>query len=182
LELSTLLAALALAAVTASGLLALAVDFRPAAVLRRQVIRLEAVAGFLVAGTATAGSLYFSEVKGFVPCELCWFQRIFMYPLALLFLVAAVTRARLPSRYVVPLAGIGLLFSVYHYQLQLFPEQETICTGVVPCIVKYVEEFGFVTIPFMAASGFAALLLLQLAAWRARQLEASDGEDSVPID
>ncbi len=171
MELSTLLAALALIAVSVSGLLALAVDFRPAAGLRRFLIRAEALTGFLVAGTATAGSLYFSEVKGYVPCELCWFQRIFMYPLTVLFLVALVTRTRVPARYVVPLATIGLLFSAYHYQLQLFPEQETICTGVVPCIVKYVEEFGFVTIPFMAGCGFASLLLLQLATWRARQLE-----------
>ncbi len=121
---------------------------------------------FAIAFTATAASLYYSEVVGFIPCEFCWFQRIMMYPLALLLLVAIVTRSRIDSRYIAVLASVGLLVSIYHYQLQLFPEQAQVCNGVVACTDKNVEAFGFATIPFMAGAGFLSILLLQVAEWR----------------
>ena len=77
----------------------------------------------VVALTATLGSLYYSEIVHFIPCEFCWFQRIAMYPLAGLLLTAVVTRGRLDPRYVLLLALGGLGLSVYHYQLQLFPSR-----------------------------------------------------------
>ncbi len=130
-----------------------------------------------VALTATLGSLYYSEIVEFIPCEFCWFQRIMMYPIAVLLIVALVTRSRIEPKYIVTLAAIGLPLSIYHYQLQLFPDQVQICSGVISCTDRNVEEFRIVSIPFMAGSGFLSILLLQLAEWRAdlyyrRALEA----------
>ena len=126
-----------------------------------------------VAFTATASSLYYSEAVGFVPCEFCWFQRIAMYPLFALLLVAVVTRSRIDARYLVVLATAGLALSVYHFQLQLFPAQAGVCSGPVSCTGKYVEEFGLITIPFMAGCGFLTILLLQAAEWRVGYLYRS---------
>jgi len=150
-------------------------ELRPAESLR-VVLYNHAQKGMLaVAAVAMASSLYYSEIANFTPCELCWFQRIAMYPLAVLLLVAVVTRSRLDSRYVVTMSGIGLSISIYHYQLQLFPDQAQICTGgVVSCTVKFVDEFGFVSIPFMAGAGFLTILLLQVAEWRVDYLFKHD--------
>ena len=121
----------------------------------------------LVAVTATCSSLYYSEVVGFIPCEFCWYQRIMMYSLAVLFVVAIVSRSRLEPRFLLPLALIGLGLAIYHVQLQLFPDQGGVCSGeVVLCTDRDVEEFGFVSIPLMAGAGFLAILLLQVAEWR----------------
>jgi len=134
---------------------------------------------FAVAAAAMASSLYYSEVANFTPCELCWFQRIAMYPLAVLLLVSIVSRSRMDSKYIVTLAAVGLAVSIYHYQLQLFPDQAQICTGgVVSCTVKFVDEFGFVSIPFMAGAGFVTVLLLQIAEWRADRIFGRDGAAS----
>ena len=136
-------------------------------------------------GAATA-SLYYSEYVGFIPCEFCWYQRIAMYPIVVLLLVAVVSRSRIEARYIVALAAIGLPLSIYHYQLQLFPEQNTVCSGIISCTDRNVEQFGFVSIPFMAGSGFLAILLLQVAEWRVDRLykrwygsDVDDGASSV---
>jgi disulfide bond formation protein DsbB len=134
-----------------------------------------------VAVTATASSLYYSEVVGFIPCEFCWFQRIAMYPLGILLTVALVTRSRLDSKYIVTLAAIGLGLSIYHYQLQLFPEQAGTCSGFVSCTDKNVNQFGFVTIPFMAGCGFVTILFLQVAEWRAAYLARQCSGEDAPL-
>lgn len=130
---------------------------------------------FLIAAVAMGSSLYYSEVAGFTPCDFCWYQRIAMYPLAVLLLVAVVTRFGIDPRFIVALAGVGLAISIYHYQLQLFPDQAQVCTAsAVSCTVRFVEEFGFVSIPLMAGAGFLAVLLLQVAEWRVNYLFAHD--------
>ena len=129
---------------------------------------------FFVAAGAVASSLYYSESVGFIPCEFCWYQRIAMYPLAVILLVAAVTNDHRATRYVAPIALIGVALSVYHYQLQLFPDQASSCSSGVPCHSRYVEAFGFVSIPLMALCGFIAILALQVAMHRARGSEASN--------
>ena len=116
-----------------------------------------------------AASLYYSEGAGFVPCEFCWYQRIAMYPLAVILLVAGITRGDRVAKYVMPIAAIGLALSVYHYQLQVFPEQGGACSSGVPCTARYVEEFGFISIPFMAGCAFLSVLALQLGMIRARR-------------
>ena len=116
---------------------------------------------FLVAATATAGSLYFSEVAHFTPCRLCWFQRIAMYPLSVILLVAAVRRDRSVRWYVGPLAAIGALVSTYHYLIEWKPSLEGGACGVGPsCADIWFRELGFVTLAFMALCGFVAILVL----------------------
>jgi disulfide bond formation protein DsbB len=116
-----------------------------------------------VAVGATSGSLYFSEVAGFDPCEMCWVQRIFMYPLAIILSMAAIRRHRGIIPYAMVLATIGLGFSAYHVQLQLRPDQSTSCDPFNPCSAKWVEALGFATIPQMAGLSFI-LILVSLAA------------------
>jgi len=120
-----------------------------------------------VAWTATLGSLYFSEVAGFKPCKLCWYQRILMYPLALLLPVGLVRRDRGLSWYVVPLALLGLLVSGYHVLLQKtnwFTDRCAVA-GEVPCSSDYIYWLGFITIPVLSLTAFV-LILLTATAWR----------------
>ncbi|GEM_PF-45675 len=121
-----------------------------------------------VALVSTFGSLYFSEVANFVPCELCWFQRIGMYPLSVILVIALARKDRGVGVYVLPLAGAGALVSLYHYMVQRFPDLQSggACNPAFPCTDTLVWEFSFISIPYMAMSGFmliAVLLALQSA-------------------
>jgi disulfide bond formation protein DsbB len=114
-----------------------------------------------VAAAATLGSLYYSEIAHYVPCDYCWYQRIAMYPLALILGIAAFRDDRSITRYAVPLAAAGGLISGYHYLIQQFPDLSTgSCSAAAPCTATWVWEFGFVSIPFMALSCFAAIVAL----------------------
>jgi len=119
---------------------------------------------WVVGVVATAGSLYLSEVAHFIPCKLCWYQRIAMYPLVLILGIAAWHRDASISRYVLPLVSIGAFISVYHYQLERFPQQSSIsCSIEAPCTLTWIWQFHYISIPFMALSAFtliATLLLL----------------------
>ncbi|TCI37673.1 MULTISPECIES: disulfide oxidoreductase [Exiguobacterium] len=119
---------------------------------------------WLVALTATLGSLYFSEIREFVPCELCWIQRIFMYPLVFVLGMAVFTNDRQVKKYVLPLAIGGGMISLYHYLVQKVPGFADIkpCVEGVPCNVQYINWFGFVTIPFLALTAFTLITLLLL--------------------
>jgi disulfide bond formation protein DsbB len=117
---------------------------------------------FLVAATATAGSLYFSEVAHFIPCNLCWYQRIAMYPLSLILLIAAIRGDHGVRWYVGPLAAAGALISTYHYLVEWHPSLEGggVCAVTAPCTLPWFREMGFVTLALMALCGFAAILVL----------------------
>lgn len=168
---SPILANLAIAAVFASLLVLTLAELPAADSLRAFIYDHGQHLMAAVAAVATGASIYYSEVVGFVPCEFCWFQRTMMYPLAVLLLIGAVTRSRIGPQFVLVLALIGLGLSIYHYQLQLFPSQGQVCTGSeVPCSGKYVNEFGFVTIPFMAGCGFLTIVILQFSQWRVGSL------------
>lgn len=118
-----------------------------------------------VAAIATAGSLYFSQVVGFTPCVLCWYQRIAMYPLVLVLAVGALTSDGRVWRYGLPLSGIGLLIAAYHIALQNRPALDVgTCSPDVPCTLRYVAVYGFVSIPVMAAGGFLLISSLLLVA------------------
>jgi hypothetical protein len=123
-------------------------------------------AAFVVAAIATGGSLFFSEIAGFVPCELCWFQRICMYPLSLLTLFAAVHGDHRVARYLLPFPVIGAGVSIYH----LLVENNVVSTPAAcqigaGCTVKWINEFGYMTIPTLALTGFVLLIgFLALAA------------------
>ena len=129
--------------------------------LRHDIAPLALPLAALVAGTATAGSLYFSEVADFTPCPLCWYQRSAMYPLALILVLAVARRDVAVRRYAIPLALVGGAISAYHVQLERFPDQASLCTLDGPsCSVPPVEELGFVTLAVMALCGFAAVIAL----------------------
>jgi disulfide bond formation protein DsbB len=121
---------------------------------------------FLVSAIATGGSLFFSEIAHFVPCELCWYQRICMYPLSIATLLAAVANDRRAARYLLPLPLVGAGVSVYHLLVENGVVKETqACLISAPggCGVKWINEFGYMTIPTLALTGFAlcfAFLLL----------------------
>ncbi|MBC7460462.1 MAG: disulfide bond formation protein B [Thermoleophilia bacterium] len=110
---------------------------------------------------ATIGSLYFSEVRHFQPCLLCWYQRIAMYPLVLTLGIAAITNDRRVGRYVLPPALIGGAISIYHVQLERFPQQEALaCSKTVPCTTIWFVQFGYITMPVLALSAFALIAAL----------------------
>ena len=163
---SPLLAALALVALGGAFVVAASLTSTGATNLQALIQHRGRWLAFAVAATATAGSLYYSEIANFPPCDFCWYQRIAMYPLALILFIAAVTNDRRIARYVIPIAVIGVALSAYHIQLQLFPEQASACQAAVPCHTQWVDQFGFVSIPFMAGSGFLAILALHIALWR----------------
>lgn len=114
-----------------------------------------------VALVSTLGSLYYSEVAGFPPCRLCWYQRIAMYPLAVVLGLAALHRDVAVRRYAFPLAGIGAAIAGWHYLQQQVPSLASgACSTDTPCTAIWVQELGFVTIPFMALCGFVAVVAL----------------------
>jgi len=116
---------------------------------------------WLVALVATTGSLIYSEVVHFIPCKLCWYQRIAMYPMSIILLVAAIRREAVVKFYALPLSILGFLISVYHYLIQVNPSlQGGSCDPANPCSARWVEVFGFVSIPFMAGAGFILITVL----------------------
>ena len=131
---------------------------------------------FMVAGFAMFGSLWFSEAANYNPCKLCWYQRIAMYSLAIVLLVALVRRwlaaRRSPAgdpfasqREITPhavvLASVGTVVSTYHYLLEWNPTWESnVCSLDVPCTTIWFREFGFVSLPFMALCGFVSIIFL----------------------
>lgn len=120
--------------------------------------------GAAVALFATLGSLYLSEIEHLVPCRLCWFQRIFMYPLVIVLGVAAWRRDTQVRLTAAILATIGILISIYHYLLQHFPSLESgACDPTAPCSAAYIWQWNFVSIPYMAGSAFALILALIFA-------------------
>jgi disulfide bond formation protein DsbB len=116
---------------------------------------------WIVALVCTVGSLIYSEIIHFVPCRLCWFQRIAMYPLAFILLVGAIRREAVVKYYALPLALTGLAVSIYHNLIQLNPSLEGgACDPLNPCSARSIEVFGFIDIPFMAGAGFILISVL----------------------
>lgn len=113
----------------------------------------------VVAIVATFGSLYFSNIAGFPPCILCWYQRIAMYPIVAILTVGLIIRDARSYLYALPLALGGLGIAVYHNLLyyKLLPESIEPCMMGVSCTTKYIEWFGFVTIPFLALAAFVLI-------------------------
>ncbi len=168
---TTFFALLALAANVATLLLAVAAAGGRSEAGRRfrsEVLALfagwELWTAFIVATSATLGSLYLSEIAHFVPCQFCWYQRIAMYPLAVMLGIAAWRHDHGVRIYVSVIAAIGAGLSTYHYLIQRFPDLDSgSCSLGVPCTTAYVMKFGFMTIPYMAFSGFTLILALMWA-------------------
>jgi disulfide bond formation protein DsbB len=134
-----------------------------------------------VATVATLGSLWMSEVAGYSPCELCWFQRIAMYPLTVVLWVATWRRDAAAWLTVLPIAGVGAAISVWHIAIERNPSMSGPCDPQAPCAVLWVQEFGFLTLPTMALIGFAAIAALSLAA-RPRPEADDPGERTLAAD
>jgi disulfide bond formation protein DsbB len=119
---------------------------------------------WLIATIGTLGSLFFSEVMGLKPCVLCWYQRIFMYPLVVIFLAGLFPLDRSVFRYAFPIALIGLGFAVYHYLLYsgYIPENLQPCDKDASCAEINLELFGFITIPMLSILSYTAILVLLL--------------------
>lgn len=108
---------------------------------------------------SVVGSLVYSDVIGYAPCSLCWLQRICMYPLALIAIVGLKYKDQTARRYILPLVTIGVLIASYHLVLTYMPTANIPCpAGSVSCALRFVNTFGFVTIPLMSFSFFLGLL------------------------
>lgn len=109
---------------------------------------------------ATFGSLYASEILGWAPCVLCWYQRILMYPLVLILPVGIIKKDKNLSFYVLPLTILGMVVALYQHLLQIgiIPDKITPCTFGVSCLTKYID-FGFITLPLLSFFGFAFIAL-----------------------
>jgi disulfide bond formation protein DsbB len=140
------------------GLAAAAGVRGPLRALRSALWGYELWAAFVVAAIATGGSLFLSEIAHFVPCELCWFQRICMYPLSIVTLLAALAGDHRVARYLVPLPLVGAGVSIYHILVEnhwvTTPQACQIGAG---CTVKWINQFGYVTIPTLALTAFVLL-------------------------
>ncbi|MDQ0198750.1 disulfide oxidoreductase [Neobacillus ginsengisoli] len=130
---------------------------------------------WIAAIVATLGSLYFSEVRHFIPCTLCWYQRIFMYPLAIILGVAVYRNDTGIYKYVLPLSIIGMLISGYHTVLQKIPylQQFEMCTSGVPCSKDYLNWLGFITIPLMAFIAFTIITISLVVLARSQKEETA---------
>jgi disulfide bond formation protein DsbB len=150
----------------------------PLHALRRAVEGYELWLAFVVAAIATGGSLFFSEIAHFVPCELCWFQRICMYPLSIVTLLAALADDERVARYLLPLPVAGAGVAVYHLLVEngvVGQSASCLLSASGGCGVKWIDEFGYVTIPTLALTGFALVFaFLLLAAFAPRYLEVDE--------
>lgn len=123
-------------------------------------------AAWLIATTATLAVLFFGEVMHYPICTLCWYQRIFMMPLAVILPLGLFPFDPKVIRYALPLAVIGGLIAVFHQLLVMgvIPESIKPCTQGVPCSVTVVTWFGFLTIPLLSVLAFLTIIALLLAA------------------
>ena len=132
--------------------------------LRSFVREQAAVFALVISGGATVGSLFLSEVLDQVPCELCWYQRIFMYPLPFLVGVALIRKSRDVGLGAIVLAGVGSMISIYHLVVQWVPGAGT-CDLDNPCSSRILEFLGFISTPAMALTAFIATAI-SLYVWR----------------
>ena len=117
---------------------------------------------WIVASVSTLGSLFFSEIMDFPPCALCWYQRIFMFPLVLILLAGLFPFDKNIIRYALPLALTGWCFAFYHYLLYsgFIPESLQPCSQGVSCSETYIDLFGFLTIPMLSLISFWIITVL----------------------
>jgi disulfide bond formation protein DsbB len=141
--------------------------------LRRKRMNKSLLLGWVAALIATIGSLYFSEVLHYIPCTLCWYQRIFMYPLAIMLGIAFYQNDRGIVKYALPLSIIGMMISGYHIALQKIPylQQFEMCKSGVPCSKDYINWLGFITIPILAFTAFTIITICLVFMMRSNKEE-----------
>lgn len=119
---------------------------------------------FGLALIATLGSLYFSEIRGYEPCELCWYQRIIMYPIVVISGIAIYQKNARIALTTLVFSVIGVMTSGYHYAIQkidFFGERAPEC-GLVSCTGEYINYLGFITIPFLALVAFSGIAVMSI--------------------
>lgn len=115
----------------------------------------------LITTTAMFGSIYFSEIVNYKPCRLCWYQRAAMYPLAVLLVIASFRKFKFIKTAAVSLAFVGGAIAIYHWFIERFPDLDAgVCDAKLPCSVVWFENFGFVTLSFMAFAAFFTTIVL----------------------
>ena len=134
--------------------------------LRGDLCRMALPLAWLIATVTMMGSLYYSRIEHYVPCELCWYQRICIYPFAVILGIAAWRRDSSVRVYAIPVLAIGAIVAGYHTWVQAYPPSDgtSFCTADAPCTLRYVWEFGFVSLPFMALSACCCMIMLLLIA------------------
>ena len=121
---------------------------------------------FLVALTATSGSLFYSEILGYEPCKLCWFQRILMYPQVITLGLALWLKDRGAVDSSIALSGLGAMIAGWHYYNQIAPVSNLPCAAVgysASCAQRFILEYGYITIPLMSLTAFVLIFLLMTA-------------------
>jgi len=121
------------------------------------------ILGLVVSLTATLGSLFYSDIMGFNPCILCWYQRIFMYPQVILFAVALWKKDRKVVRYSLTFSIIGALLAAYHYLGQISVIKGLPCEAVgysSSCAETFFLAYNYITIPMMSLTAFVLLIIL----------------------
>ncbi len=115
---------------------------------------------FVVAVVSVAGSLFYSNIAGFEPCVLCWYQRIFMYPLVVVLSMGLIKKSKQVIEYVMFLPIIGLIIALYHNYIYYAGTTGCLFAGKgVSCTQRYVFELGYITIPMMALTAFWLIIL-----------------------
>ena len=123
---------------------------------------------WMIALSASLGAIFIGEVMGQTPCLLCWYQRAFMFPLALVLAVAAFRTDRSAWVYAIPLSGAGLLIALYHVLLYygFIPEAVVPCVKGPSCTDAKMTIFDVLPLPVLSAFAFAAISVLLLTARR----------------
>ncbi len=136
---------------------------------------------FLASLAATCGSLFYSDIAGYEPCKFCWFQRIFMYPQVFILGIALIRKDLAIWRYSLTLSIIGALIAVNHVILQWTGTSIIPCSAVgqsVSCSKVFVTHFGYMTIPLMALSAFAVMIIAMIFLREREKYQVS--ENSTP--
>lgn len=144
------------------GVLALVGVRGPLEAIRRLLWGYELWGAFVVAAIATGGSLFYSQIAGFIPCEFCWFQRVLMYPLSILTLLIAARGDNRAARYLIPLPVVGAGTSIYHILIErgVIKESSACLVTGGGCSTNWIirHSFGYLTIPELALTAFLLLI------------------------
>jgi disulfide bond formation protein DsbB len=158
------------------GLLALVGVRAPLDAVRSLLWGYELWGAFVVASIATGGSLFYSQIAGYTPCEFCWFQRVLMYPLSILTLLIAARGDTRAARYLLPLPIVGAGTSIYHILIERHVIVEPGACSLTGggCTINWItrHSFGYLTIPELALTAFLLLIGFLVL--------ASTGESDVP--
>lgn len=134
----------------------------------KQYVQYAPYAAWTIALLSTLISLYLSDVLHFPPCILCWYQRIFMYPLAIILFVGILRKDKGIAAYVLPMSLVGIAIATFHtlLQWQIIPDKLAPCSQGISCTTKFINFFGFVTIPFLSLIAFTGITICMVAYWR----------------